>query len=125
MKPPRISEAEWEVMEVIWSSHPITSGKIVSSLTREKTWAANTVRTMLARLIQKKAITFYVDGKTYFYRPLISREDCVRQISQSFLERVFSGATSSLLLHFVKNKPLSRKELAELEAVLRQSRKGK
>jgi BlaI family penicillinase repressor len=125
MKLPRISEAEWDVMEVIWKNHPTTSTEIVTALTREKAWAANTVRTMLARLVQKKVLTFTTEGKTYRYRPLISREKCVRQMSHSFLERVFAGATASLLLHFAKTQPLTRKELAELEAVLRQKGKGK
>jgi len=125
MEAPRISEAEWEVMEVIWNRYPIISAEIVSALTKEKKWAANTVRTLIARLVRKKVLTFSSNGKTYLYRPLISREECVRHVSQSFLERIFAGATAPLLLHFVKNTPLTRKELAELEMVLRQKGKGK
>ena len=123
MKSPRISESEWDVMEVVWKNYPITSAKIVALLTGEKKWAANTVRTLLARLIQKKVLTYEAEGNTYRYEPLLSREECVRHASQSFLDRVFEGTTASLLLHFAKSKPLSSQELAELEAVLQQRRK--
>jgi BlaI family transcriptional regulator, penicillinase repressor len=122
---PRISAAEWEVMEVLWRKHPLTARDVVRQLTPHKAWKDLTIRSMLGRLVRKKAVGFHADGKTYHYRPLVTREQCVQDVSQSFLERVFEGATASLLLHFVEKKSLTKKELAELEAILRQKKKGK
>lgn len=122
---PRISEAEWEVMEVLWRKHPLTALEVVQQLTPHKTWKDLTIRSMLGRLVRKKAVGFKAEGKTYFYGPLVTREQCVQDVSQSFLERVFEGATASLLIHFVERKSLTKKELAELEAILRQRKKGK
>jgi BlaI family penicillinase repressor len=122
---PRISEAEWEVMEVLWRQHPLTALEVVQQLAPHKEWKDLTIRSMLGRLVRKKAVGFQAEGKTYHYRPLVSREQCVQKVSQSFLERVFEGATASLLIHFVEKKSLTKKEMAELEAILRQKKKGK
>jgi BlaI family penicillinase repressor len=124
-KLPRISEAEWEVMEVLWRKSPLTALEVVQQLASHRSWKDLTIRSMLGRLVRKKAVEFEVDGKTYHYRPLVTREQCVQDASQSFLERVFAGATSSLLIHFVEKKSLTKKELAELEVVLRQKKRGK
>ena len=122
---PRISEAEWEVMEVLWRQGQLTSLEVVQQLNHHKEWKDQTIRTMLSRLIQKGAVGYTAEGRVYRYRALISREKCVQQVSQSFLERVFEGAASSLVLHFVKNNRLSTKDLAELKAILNQNEKGK
>ncbi|HEY0255957.1 MAG TPA: BlaI/MecI/CopY family transcriptional regulator [Candidatus Methylacidiphilales bacterium] len=124
-KPPRISEAEWEVMEVLWQQAPLTALEVVQKLAPHKEWKDLTIRSMLGRLVRKKAVGFQADGKTYHYRPRVTREECVQDVSQSFLERVFEGATASLLIHFVEKKSLTKRELAELEAILRQKKKGK
>jgi BlaI family penicillinase repressor len=122
---PRISEAEWEVMEVLWRKHPLTALEVVRQLASHKEWKDLTIRSMLGRLVRKKAVGFEAEGNVYHYRPLVTRDQCVQKVSQSFLERVFEGATASLLIHFVEKKSLTHKELAELEAILRQKRKGR
>jgi BlaI family penicillinase repressor len=122
-KAPRISEAEWEVMEVLWREHPLTALQVVQRLADRKQWKDLTIRSMLGRLVRKKAVGYQAEGKTYHYRPLVSREQSVHTVSQSFLERVFEGATASLLIHFVEKKNLTEEELAELEKILRQKKK--
>jgi BlaI family penicillinase repressor len=122
---PRISQAEWDVMEVLWRESPLTALEVVQRLSSRKEWKDLTIRSMLGRLVRKKALGFEAEGKTYHYRPLVTREQCVQHVSQSFLERVFEGATAALLIHFVEKKSLTKKELAELEAILRAKKKGK
>jgi BlaI family penicillinase repressor len=94
---PKISEAEWEVMEVLWKQSPLTALEVVQELASHKEWKDQTIRTMLGRLVRKKALTFRADGKIYFYRPLVTREHCVRVESRTFLDRVFGGAAKPLL----------------------------
>jgi BlaI family penicillinase repressor len=126
MRPtPRISEAEWEVMEVLWRESPLSAFEVVQRLAPHKKWKDLTIRSMLGRLVRKKAVGFLAQGKTYHYRPRVTREDCVQKVSQSFLERVFQGATASLLIHFVEKKSLTKRELADLETILRQKKKRK
>jgi len=120
---PKISEAEWVVMEVVWRKHPITALEVVQQLTQYKQWQDQTIRTMLRRLIRKKALTYKAEGKIYYYEPAVSREQCVRGESHSFLERVFGGTAQPLLVQLVQETQLSTEEIDELKRILRQKEK--
>ena len=120
---PRISEAEWVVMEVVWRKHPITALEVVQHLVSYKQWQDQTIRTMLRRLIRKKALSYQAEGKTYYYSPAVSREQCVRGESRSFLERVFGGATKPLLVQMVQDADLSREDIVELKRLLTKKEK--
>ncbi|MCE0523117.1 MAG: BlaI/MecI/CopY family transcriptional regulator [Methylacidiphilales bacterium] len=120
---PNISEAEWEVMEILWRRSPLTALEVVQELAPHKHWKDQTIRTMLGRLVRKKALTFRADGKIYFYRPLVTREHCVRVESRSFLDRVFGGAAKPLLAQMVQEARLSREEIAELKRLLTEKEK--
>ena len=116
--PPRISEAEWDVMRVVWERHPITAQEVARALDPHRDWSARTVKTLLARLVKKGALGFESEGQRYRYHPLVSRGECVRVESESFLQRVFGGAASPLLAHFVREGRLSPEEFAELRRLL-------
>ena len=122
-KIPKISEAEWIVMEVVWRQHPITALEVVQQLVEYKQWQDQTIRTMLRRLITKKALTYKAEGKIYYYAPAITREQCVRGESRSFLERVFGGAAQPLLVQLVQETKLSDEQIAELKRILRDKEK--
>jgi BlaI family penicillinase repressor len=123
MKLSQISDAEWEVMEVIWSRSPLTANEIIEGLRPRNSWAPTTIRTMLARLVDKKIVAIQKHEGSMSFRPLVSREECVHRESESFVERVFGGATNPLLLHFVKKADLSPEEIRELQKILKN--KGK
>src|ERR1017187_8585326 len=107
---PKISEAEWVVMEVVWRKHPVTALEVVQQLAAYKQWQDQTIRTMLRRLIRKKALTYKAVGKVYYYSPAVSREQCVRGESESFVERVFGGAAQPLLVRLMQETKLSSSE---------------
>ena len=69
---PRISDAEWAVMEVVWEDPPVTARKVHEALSDERDWTLRTVKTLLARLLDKGALRHEVDGKSYLYSPAIS-----------------------------------------------------
>lgn len=119
---PRISDAEWDVMAVIWERSPLTAQQVVEALTGRKSWNPRTVRTFLNRLVKKGVLTFEVDGNRYLYRPGVSREQCVRQESQSFVSRVFGGSAGAMLVQFVKQADLTADEIRQLRELLK--RKG-
>lgn len=128
MKPssiPRISEAEWEILSILWKSAPLTATQVFAARP-DPDWKLTTVRTFLTRLEKKGAIRAEERAAAAKqFLPLVSREACVRQESDSFLARVFEGGTAALLLHFARSKRLSAGELAELAAILTQKRKEK
>lgn len=115
---PRISAGEWEVMEVLWDGHPLPSGEIVAALAATHGRHPKTVRTLLGRLVSKGCLSFERAGKGYRYSPTVSRAACVREESESLVERVFAGDVKSALLHFVESAELSPGDLAELRSVL-------
>src|SRR4051812_1949486 len=106
---PRISDTEWEVMRVVWAHHPITAADIVAQLAAaDPSWHPKTVRTLLARLVEKKALGFEASGRAYVYAPLVTEAQCVAVASGSFVERVFGGALKPMLVHFLEQRRLSR-----------------
>ncbi len=117
-KVPRISDAEWEVMNVVWGKHPVTANEVVQELAERTTWNHRTIRTMLNRLVKKGALSYEAKGKAYLYEPRIRKELCVRQEGQSFVERVFGGAIAPMLVHFVRNSHLSPREIEELKRII-------
>ena len=120
--PPRFSDAEWEVMRVVWARGSATSPEVVDALA-DRHWSPRTVKTLLGRLLAKGALTHETRGKAYVYRAAVRREDCVRKESQSFLDRVFGGAAAPLLAHFVKSAHLSPEEVDELKKILAEKKK--
>ncbi len=117
--PPIISDAEWEVMNVLWASaRPLVANDVVEQLAGHRSWSPRTVKTLLNRLVKKHALKFDVQGNRYLYRPAVPREQCVRAAGQSFLSRVFSGSAGPMLVHFVTHAKLSATELAELQKLL-------
>lgn len=118
MKAPDISEAEWTVMEVLWQSSPRTSAEVIKALDDSTGWAPNTVRTMLTRLVDKGALKTRDTAGGRVFLPAVKREMCVRAESETFLQRVFQGATKPLLLHFAANAELTADEVAELKRLL-------
>jgi BlaI family penicillinase repressor len=117
-KPPQVSDAEWEVMTVLWDASPRTAAEVVEALSTRTTWAPKTIKTLLGRLVKKGALRFKEEGNRYLYRPVFPRERYVEEASKSFLDRVFGGKATPMLVHFVENAELSDEELRELRSML-------
>lgn len=113
-----ISDAEWQVMNVIWSAHPLTAQEVIGKLDGQADWAPATVKTMLHRLVKKNVLAYEPQGNRYVYRPRARRCDCVKQASRSFLERVFGGESAPLLAHFLRTSKLSPDEITQLRELL-------
>lgn len=114
----QISDAEWLVMNLIWSSSPIEAAQVIDQIAGDNGWTAATVKTMLHRLVRKGALATEQIGKKYLYSPAIGRDVCVRQASRSFLDRVFGGDATPALIHFVTTALLTDKDVAEIRALL-------
>ena len=121
---PKISIAEWEVMNVVWARNPITAPEVLAALPAGNEWAQKTVNTFLTRLVEKGVLTAGKQGKTNLYRPILTREECVTSEGASFLQRVFQGAAGDLVLHFCERAKLTPDEIRDLEQLLR-NKKGR
>lgn len=122
-KTPRISETEWEVMNVLWRHSPCSAADVIQALQRtDNSWHPRTAKAFLNRLVKKQALGFSKEGRAYVYRPLVTREACIDAASQSFLSRVFGGSLKPMLAHFVQRQKLSAEDIRELRDLLKNSR---
>lgn len=115
---PKISDAEWEIMKIIWKRNPIKSDEIIDELSEKKEWNPKTVKSFLNRLVNKEAIGFTKEGRNYLYHPLVTEEECINQESESFLNRIYDGAIEMLFSHYLKKEELSKEEINKLKKIL-------
>lgn len=123
MKIPRISDAEWEVMKVVWQQSPCSAAHVVSALAPSKKWSVGTIKTLLNRLHSKGALRFEKAGKAYLYSPAVPKDKIRGAEADSFVDRVFDGAFSPMVAHFVNARKLSAGDLDELERILKEGRR--
>ncbi|MBN2088515.1 BlaI/MecI/CopY family transcriptional regulator [candidate division KSB1 bacterium] len=120
---PKISEAEWQVMKVLWDQSPLTANQIVEQLANEIDWNPRTVKTFLNRLMNKNALGIQQERRVYYYYPLVSRDEYARYERENLLQRVYNGALQPLLAAFLQDQKLSKQEIDELKLIL--ENKGK
>ena len=116
---PQISEAELEVMKVLWELNYATSSQIVERLVKVKNWKPKTVQTLIKRLVAKGAVKAErKTGKAFLYSPNISEGEFKAYASSSFLQKVFDGSLSLMIASFIKEKKLSKQEIEDLKKIL-------
>ncbi|MGD2131569.1 MAG: BlaI/MecI/CopY family transcriptional regulator [Maricaulaceae bacterium] len=114
----RISDAEAVVMEALWADHPLTAEQVVEAVAERQGWSEATVKTLLNRLLKKKALAAKRDGRRYLYRPKIKREDYVAAESRDLLDRLFGGRLAPFISHFSEKHDLTDEEIAELRKLI-------
>ena len=119
-----ITDAEWDVMQVVWSDGRVSAADVISELSEDKGWNHRTVRTLLARLVDKEILTYEVDGNRYVYKAKVTRQRCVRSEGRSFVNKVFGGDVKSLLLHFVDDSDLDAEDLKKLREALKSKKRS-
>ena len=122
---PRISEAEWQVMRILWDAAPLTAQEVIERLDPGVSWSPRTVKTLLNRLVKKGALGFEKHGRVYSYTPRVREEACVRAESRSFLRRVYGGALKPILAAFIEEESLSPEDIADLKRLLDEKERGK
>ena len=123
-KTPKISVAEWEVMQVLWKTSPMTANDIVEELTGKTPWKRETIRTLINRLVQKKAIGFEKKGRQYDYFPLVTEAQCIKEETRSFLRRFGGRSIEPMLAAFVEERQLSPEKIARLQQILDRKQVG-
>ncbi len=122
----RISEAESRVMEVLWAGETSKSADdVCAALVDRQDWQEATVKTLLNRLLKKRAIAAERDGRRFLYRPLIGRSDYVHAESKSLLDRLYGGRIAPLVAHFSERRKLSKKDIAEIRALIEEIDRGR
>lgn len=115
---PQISEAEYEVMKIVWDHAPINTNEITERLTRTTDWSPKTIQTLIKRLVTKGALTYEKQSRVFVYTPLVKKEEYIGQESRSFLDRFYGGTITSMLSAFIEQDRLSDDEIQSLRALL-------
>jgi predicted transcriptional regulator len=117
-KPVKISAAESQVMEALWRKSPLTPDAIIAQVGPANGWAEGTVRTLITRLLHKKALAGARKDGAYVYRPLLTRADYVQAESQGLLDRLFGGQVAPLVAHFAQTRALTAADIKKLKKLI-------
>lgn len=119
----RISEAEHAVMEALWEKSPLTAAEVNDKVASGRGWTLATVKTLLSRLVAKRAVTTEADGRRFLYTPAIARTAYVGGESRRLVDRLFGGRAAPLVAHLVEAEALTEDDIAEIERLIRDLRK--
>ena len=114
----KLTQAEWQIMKVLWKKHPATARQVMAQLPKGVSWAYTTIKTMLARLVEKEVVSESKTSNTSIYEPLLSQRKARLMAFRSMLDQAFDGATDPLLHFLLEEKQLSAKQTKELAKIL-------
>lgn len=114
----RITEAESQVMEALWRKSPLSAEEVLADVKARQPWGDATVKTLINRLLKKKALVSERTEGRHRYRPLLTREAYLQAESQGLLDRLFDGQLTPLVAHFAAQRRLSPAEVARLKALI-------
>lgn len=110
-----ITDAELEIMKVLWGNGELTLNEIVEILSKDEKKNKSTIKTLLYRLIEKESVKSITNKKKEnTYKAVVKKDEYLRKENESFLEKLYNGSTNKLLLNFVEEKKISKKDLQDL-----------
>lgn len=119
-----LTAAEWHLMECLWEKSPRTGREATEYLEQHAGWSRSTTLTMLRRMTDKGLIACSEEDGIKVYAPLLARDDAAGRTTEDFLHRVYHDSVSMMMSAITKKQDLSRQEIDELYAILRQAEKG-
>lgn len=114
-----VSDAELELLQLLWEESPLEATELAKRSPTERGWSLTTVKTLLARLLAKNAITAEPDGRRYLYRPAVTRAAVSSVQAQGLMQRLFGGRVSPLVAQLAEQQLLTDADLKELEQLIR------
>ena len=124
--PLKLSDAEWTVMQAVWAGAPASARDVLDRVGRDTEWAYTTVKTLLARLVEKDALSVRMRGNVSLYEPLITKRQAQVAALRSLVEKAFDGTFGSLVHHLIAEEKLSSRDRRALARMLEEAdRKGR
>ena len=115
---PSLTPAEWEVMKTLWDHGPMAARDVFAALPEANEWAYKTVKTLLSRLVAKRAVDYDQIGNSYLYRAAVARAEVTRDEVRSVFQRIMGEAVSPVLAHFIEQADLTGDEIDQLKKQL-------
>lgn len=117
-----LSDGEWRLMKVLWSSGSMTIAQLTGVLKEGTGWSRHTVISMLSRLETKGVVCYQSNGRAKVYSPVLRQGDAVQREANRFLNKVFDGRIGVMLNAMMDSCPLTREDLEELSAILEKAK---
>lgn len=122
---PQISEAEFEVMKIVWKYAPINTNEITDKLLETTAWSPKTIQTLIKRLVKKGVLAYEKQSRVFVYTPLVKENEYIGHESNSFLKRFYGGNITAMLSAYIDNDRLTESEIETLRSLLsNKSNKG-
>ena len=114
----QISDAEWQVMKIVWMQGEQTSSDLIRVLAERFNWSKSTVQTLLARLVEKECLTRKKEGKSFVYSALLTLDQSRDLLVQDIKDKVCSRRIKNLLADLIAECDFTLSDLEGLEAVI-------
>lgn len=114
----KITEAEWQIMKVIWEKRRITAAEIIETLKTSTDWSPKTIHSLISRLVSKGAISKKKSAAQYEYAPLVSRDDCIKDEAESMAKKLYGGSFFKMVSNFIDDDKMSKNEIEALKKIL-------
>ncbi|WP_247937039.1 CopY/TcrY family copper transport repressor [Streptococcus anginosus] len=113
-----ITDAEWEVMRVVWSNDRVTSKKVISVLQEKMDWTQSTIKTILGRLVEKGVLNTEHEGRKFIYTANIEETEAVRDYAEDIFNRICNKKVGNVIGSIIKDHVLSFDDINRLEKIL-------
>ena len=117
-KAPDISNAEWEIINVLWTQSPLSANHIIEQVQQSKAWNEKTIRTLITRLYKKGLLSREKQDGVYQYTPTVEEDYMKYEKTKTLVNQLYGGDVKSLVLNFFEQKELNEQDLQELHDLL-------
>ena len=117
---PNISDAEWEIMRVVWTNQTVTSKQITAIVKEKMNWKQATIKTLIGRLVDKGMLQTEAVGNKYLYSPLITEEESLKSKTNDFFDHVCNRKVGLTIANLISEATLSHTDVQMLEELLKQ-----
>ena len=118
-----LTEAEWDIIQVVWEHEPCAAPEVQEELVARKKWTYSTVKTLMDRMVAKGLLTTERIRNLMLYRAAIRRQDAQRGELMRTVKRAFGGAFTPMMQFMLESDALSQKELGELQTLIQKKRR--
>ena len=118
----QISDAEWQVMKIIWMQGEQTSTDLIKVLEKRFSWSKSTIQTLLARLVEKECLTREKQGKSFVYSSLLTPDDSRDLMVQDIKDKLCSRRIKLLLADLIEECDFTLADLNQLQQVLEEKK---
>lgn len=113
-----MTNSEWEIMKIVWNNNDVTSKLVVDILSKKKDWSVSTIKTLLARLVEKKYLTTTKVGNKFYYSALIEEDDYLQLVVKELLTNVCSKKIGFVVQNIIKDNEMSSEDLKTIQNIV-------